>query len=73
MRNLELRDNAERCDGTALQAGQSTAASRRPVVRSDQDATIRRAKRVGLFLMAVSTLVMIGLFGVIWLIARQLF
>lgn len=73
MRKAELRVNDARDPRVASRPEQSPAATSRMVVQDGGDTTGRRAKRLGLLLMAASSLVMIGLFGVIWLIARQLF
>ncbi len=68
----ELRLNDAGPYRGALETGRPAAAPVRTVERDDHDAVRRRARRLALVLMAASSLLMIALFAVLWLLVRRM-
>jgi hypothetical protein len=66
MRKAELRLNDARSSDDDTWTEQPSSAQPANIHGPDHDISRRRAKRIGLALMAASCLVMVVLFGVVW-------
>jgi hypothetical protein len=72
MRKAELRLNDARDSRDDARMEQPSSAQPANINGPDHDISRRRAKRLGLALMAASCLVVIVLFGVVWWMVRHL-
>jgi hypothetical protein len=72
MRKVELRLGDSPAYGDESGTKEPSAAPHRTVGQGNQDPSQQSARRLGLVLMGLSSLLMIALFGAAWLLMRRL-